>query len=194
MTVATYPVTARPLSLHDLPATGPTDRPGVVHPLFGSCSTGIPSRDGCRPARPGSLAGMTSPAMVRTDTPATSEASGPTRPGAATAWVEQEAGLGWRLLQEYEYARAAVAALVSGMPVRRRGDLLHVRVDGRWHAMAMIPAAAGSHGGRRHAPESRWVHFDLDLHDWFAFGPHGYRTVPAASGWHAMRWLAQTAS
>ena len=128
---------------------------------------------------------MTASATLRTAPAATRRAAAP--------WVEQDAGPRRRISQECEYARATVAALVSGMPVRRRGDLLHVRVDGRWHAMAMVPAGRAAAGPTRGTAGSRWVHFDLDLHDWFSFGATGYRSVPASSGWRAIRWLAGTA-
>jgi len=129
---------------------------------------------------------VTAPASVRTGPAATRR---PVR-----AWVEQDAGALPRIARECGYAGATVAALVAGMPVRRRGDLLHVRVDGRWHALAVVPAGQGAPGPVRGPAGSRWVHFDLDLHDWFSFGTTACRSVPASSGWRAVRWLAGTAA
>lgn len=107
------------------------------------------------------------------------------------AWAEQDPRPRWRLVREFAYGRATIAAVACGMRVRRRGDLLHLRVDGRWHAMAVVPAARRTAAGpSRGLPAARWVHFDLDLHDWFTFGRSGYGTVPVGSDWRAIRWLA----
>lgn len=110
-------------------------------------------------------------------------------------WIEQESTSPRQVVaREIEYARAAVAAVVSGMPVRRRGDLLHVWAGGRWHAMAPVPDRATTPA--RTGPASRsfaWVHFDLDRHDWFAVGRSPGAAPPTGSGWRAVRWLATAA-
>lgn len=106
-------------------------------------------------------------------------------------WVEQDAPHQWWVTREREYARAACAALVSGMAVRRRGDVLHVRAGGRWHALAVVPAGEPTAGPRAQGPS--WVHFDLDRQDWFTFGRQGRAQVPSGNGWQAVRWLAAAA-
>lgn len=98
----------------------------------------------------------------------------------------------WWVTREREYAGATCAALVCGMAVRRRGDVLHVRTGRRWHALAVVPAGVDT-GARRSQPPT-WVHVDLDRQDWFTFGRGRRVPVPSGSGWHAVRWLAVTAA
>lgn len=141
----------------------------------------------------------TASAVPPTPVPAAPTAEAPTGAAAATAesvragapWVEQDAPQQWWVTREREYARAACAALLSGMAVRRRGDVLHVRAGGRWHALAVVPTGGPRTG--RPAPGPSWVHFDLDRQDWFTFGRRGRAQVPTGNGWQAVRWLAATA-
>ncbi len=120
----------------------------------------------------------------------TATTTGPV-PSAAPR-VGQHAPRQWWASREREYARATCAALVSGMAVRRRGDVLHVRTGGRWHALAVVPA--GVHAGARRSQSPAWVHVDLDRQDWFTFGRGGRVPAPSGSGWRAVRWLAVAAA
>lgn len=99
------------------------------------------------------------------------------RVSALPAWVARER----------EYSGAMLAGVLHGLAVRRRGDLLHLRAGGRWHALALVEVATGDDERGGHP---RWVHFELDAHNWFALGGRGVRDVPDGSGWRAVRWLA----